>query len=379
MDILEMVKGNITSSATAIHPAAELDIDGKNCYLNALAILAISDGEFSEVEKVYFKQLLNSLELPEEKLEELVDLTENPDNAIIAEFMTYFKSNDAKYHLLIDAFGLANVDGVFHEKEKEIIGYYKQNFGIKNEEAEFLEALPQIIKDSDTEKAFNLLLDNEELREKFTEILKPYDIDIVEYYVELSMILNFGTVSWKSRNVDTDWFSPAKLPVSNKQFIKFLNYLNHLAPIDVLKDGEGANESIWSGDYPILVLDDSDIKYDIKNKEFSIPPSLDNAFVKGVAPDAINHYTNFVSKVLGEEIKMLTIKFLDDSYDHFWFDANNPEIFGEYTYFSMQNIITKVFQNNIGEYSTNRSNSIIEANGTDYSAGTVFRVVKVLN
>ena len=180
MDILEMVKGNITSSATAIHPAAELDIDGKNCYLNALAILAISDGEFSEVEKVYFKQLLNSLELPEEKLEELVDLTENPDNAIIAEFMTYFKSNDAKYHLLIDAFGLANVDGVFHEKEKEIIGYYKQNFGIKNEEAEFLEALPQIINDSDSEKAFNLLLNNEKLKEKFTEILKPYGIDIVK-------------------------------------------------------------------------------------------------------------------------------------------------------------------------------------------------------
>ena len=205
-------------------------------------------------------------------------------------------------------------------------------------------------------------------------------------------IENNFLLSWESNWIDTDWFSPAKLPVSNKQFIKFLNYLNHLAPIDVLKDedGDGEDGSIISGDYLILTLDESYIKYDIENKEFSIPPSLDNAFVMGVEPYAINHYTNFVSKVLGEEIKMLTIKFIDDSYDYFWFDVIVPEIFGEYAYFNKQNVITSIFQNNIDAmesaeisfgfgHDSSGSDYIIERNGTGYSAETVFRVVRVLD
>jgi uncharacterized tellurite resistance protein B-like protein len=351
-NILKMVKGNVTLTPDGSHPvASSLDLEGKNNYLNALAVLAGIDNEISTAEKEYLKKIIKNLGLPEGKLNEVLEIGNDnePDETIIADFMDYFKKQDEKYHLIIDAYTLSKVDGDIHEDESEMIGYFIQNFGIVEKERVFLEKLGEIIKTKNEEKAFNLLLDDEIMFEKFKSILLTYGIDLERYYDKLKKMLDFETVEWEFQeySVLEEGFQPASTLVSNSQYLVFLNYLrdNYIVTLDQIENENNSKNNddetvvildtyIVSDNKKYLKLESSDIFYDhsFNCKEFDyLKP------IRGIDGNSAEIFASFVSKILKYSIKIIRLDRIntDDDYQDRYLpkNINTPNKLNELFYF----------------------------------------------
>ncbi len=298
-DVLDIIKGNVTITTDGSHPAESLDIEGKNHYLNALAVLAAIDDNFSIAKKEYLKKIIARLKLNEEKLEELIEIGNEPTEDIISEFMDYFKKSETIYHLLIDCFTLTELDGEADESVNQMIDLIFQNSNIISIEKELLKKLPEIIKTQKTEKAFNLLIDDLELFTRFKPILLPYGIDLVKHFESIKRILDFETEEWLIE-YEPNYFEeleylPAKEPITNEQFVLFLNYV---------KDTQ----------------DRKDIKLDfnVENAEITIKDDTYQTFykqdyIKGVTLHDIYEFVSYVQKITLQKISLLKLKFPQQS------------------------------------------------------------------
>lgn len=305
-NVLGMIKGNVTIINENSHPAESMDIEGKNHYLNALAVLAAIDDDLSPAKKAFLKKIIAQLNLTEEKIEELIEIANDPSEEIISEFMNYFQKSELIYHLLIDCFTLAELDGEAGESVSEMIEHICRNSGIKGNEKEFLKKLPEIMRTENIEKAFNLLLDDQDLLNKFKPILKLYGLDIQKYHEELKKILDFETETWtwkKDVNVRLKLdFLPSCSNVNNMQFQKFLNYLRVVRNIEVEpeeKMNEFSKVIIRNGTESILCyIDVRDIKY---LDDFCVKDGKEIQPFLGITPEGAYIYSNFATKVLEEE------------------------------------------------------------------------------
>ncbi|MFA7122501.1 MAG: TerB family tellurite resistance protein [Candidatus Delongbacteria bacterium] len=363
--IMNLVKGNVSNLTDDTHPAANLDIEGKNHYLNVLALFSNVDGEVSEAEQVYLKKLIKEFGLPFKKLEELVQLAENPDEEVVSEFMEYFRNRNEKYHLLIDCFTLAGKKGEVHEAESELIGYFIQNFKISESERKFIEKLPEIIESKNTEKAFNLLFDHTNLYDKLKPILLPYGIDLVKYHEELKIILDFETEDWETNKnkLMADNFEPATKPVATKQFGVFLRYL--ALKFNLFTETSGDNENI------MLVDRNENIYFDITASEFSFENDYlswndDDKPVTGFSFKIINQFTDFLNKITNFESEVITFNKL--AYDD-WHTFKIPQYPGNGSEINSYNFdeIVKIGQNYY----------LLNKGGRDYwhAAGNEWRLI----
>lgn len=307
-DVLSLLKGNVTITTDGSHPAESLDIEGKNHYLNALAVLAAIDDNFSIAKKEYIKKIIARLKLNEEKLEELIEIGNDPSEEIISEFMDYFKKSEMIYHLLIDCFTLADLDGVADESVNKMIDLISQNANITAVEKEFLKTLPEIIRTKNVEKAFNLLFDNKELFEKFKSILLPYGIDLAKYHEELKILLDFETIElysdYKSQHDIENGFEAAIDSVNVDQFVRFLNYKNRL---NELVTDNNSDE--------VFITDNRNEKYIcLSNSKVVFEDDVFNANVEflkypitGIDKTIALKYAHYVSKIIGSEYSIIRI------------------------------------------------------------------------
>jgi hypothetical protein len=233
---LGMLKENLAYPKDNVHPIAKSDIELRNHYLNALSVLLKIDGEIHDLGKKYILRLIKLFGLPDNKLDEMLEFGDNPDPDIITEYIDFFKNKNEKYHLIIDCLIISKIDNGFVLSEKEFFDILSESLNIEEDEKKLIENFALIVQNSDVEKAFNLLIDNKKLFEKFKPLLLPYGIDISKYHEELKIILDFESEEWEffmNSNKFPLGFFPSKSPVTNKQFVYFLNYINdtHLLEI----------------------------------------------------------------------------------------------------------------------------------------------------
>jgi len=167
------------------HPVRELDIEFKIHYLNGLAILMRVDESIDEKEQDYLKKLLHSFDLPEEKLDEMVSFSLNPEDDAISEMLSALgESGDLKYVFIMDCLTLANADNDFHEMESRTIKKYGELLRIEAMDVEALEHLEKIVRKKDYMALHRFFLPERNFNVKIFEyLLSFYRLDIEAFQV----------------------------------------------------------------------------------------------------------------------------------------------------------------------------------------------------
>ena len=237
MDILELVNDAKKEHLSfEKHPALGLDLEQKIHYLNGLALVMNVDDEIHDKEKEYMTILIRSFDLPDEKLDEFISFSENPDKKTVLEFIDSFKDWDIKYVFMFDCLMLAHKDDLFDEKEGKIIEDYFEAFKFTEREKEQVTYLYENILKQDKVALYRLFLAKDALKQElYTYLLDYYELNVKditnEYMKEVKAEIKefkFFKVEYVVGNhvgTNSGWSIIIDEPVSNKLFVYFLQYL----------------------------------------------------------------------------------------------------------------------------------------------------------
>ncbi|MFA7122502.1 MAG: hypothetical protein WC212_00465 [Candidatus Delongbacteria bacterium] len=337
--IIDMLQNNNEKEISETHPAANLDIEGKNLYINVLGFFAGIEGKIPEKFEVFLKNTISQIGLQKSKILEITEMADNPNQEILSESIDYFINKSEKYHLVIDCLTMAEILNPIEQKFTDIL---MDKFRFDAEEKDFFQSIHSIIKTADVEKAFYKLVDNNILFEKFKQVLKTHSIDLEEFRKKLVSILDFETEDFLVNNIDEtnklydkilgfeiqegikikDYkgFKISKSYVTNRQFIEYLKYLNSKCKLQKIKtqietsqDSSSSLQLLSTSRQKetnkdlIYLIDDIDnfhlcisnsaIKFD--NDIFTTSKSNCNSPITGIDMKSAEKYCAFLSKVIG--------------------------------------------------------------------------------
>ena len=245
MDILSLVeeakKENLSFEK---HPATQLDIEQKTLYLNGLALLMNVDEEMHEKEKEYLTILIRTFDLPDEKLNELIQFAKNPSKKAILEIFDSFKEKDIKYVFMFDALMLAHKDENFNPKEQKLIDDYFEALKISPREKEQVQFVYEKIIAQDKEALFRFFMQKDAIKRELYEYLleyyglgseskeeieRKYKEELIKIRNGFDFIVVLNKYEWTFSDYSTQNYTKEILltntQISNKIFSVFLQYL----------------------------------------------------------------------------------------------------------------------------------------------------------
>jgi uncharacterized tellurite resistance protein B-like protein len=115
------------------HQALELTLDERVDYLAVVASIAAADARLQNSEKAKLRELGRSLDLPEDRMREVLDVAERPTGSVERR-LDRLKDSDLRFALLTDCIFLAHADNDFGDDEKEEIGRLGTALGVSGEQ-----------------------------------------------------------------------------------------------------------------------------------------------------------------------------------------------------------------------------------------------------
>ncbi len=238
MDILSLVEDAKKEHLSfEKHPATKLDIEQKTLYLNGLALLMNVDEEMHEKEKEYLTILIRTFDLPDEKLNELIQFAKKPSKKAVLEIFDSFKEKDIKYVFMFDALMLAHKDENFNPKEQKLIDSYFESLKISPREKEQVKFVYEKIIAQDKEALFRFFMQKDAIKRELYEYLleyyglgsespkeikKKYKKEVIKIRNGFNLVTVCNSYSWdKYKDISLLMDSP----ISNKTFASFLQYM----------------------------------------------------------------------------------------------------------------------------------------------------------
>ena len=210
------------------HPCKDLKLEEKIHYLNGLSLIINEDGVVDTKEMEYLTILLNSLDLSDICINDILEYAKDPDESSIMEMLEVLKDEKVRYVFLFDSIVLACIDGDFHIDEKNIILQYASMIGVSLKCVEELESVYQLIKNKDKSAIDDFIYTSDNLKDEYINYL--YDFYEVDNGLVLSekerKILNFNFITpqfaYGGLINGTELMTEA---ISLEQFCIFLNYM----------------------------------------------------------------------------------------------------------------------------------------------------------
>ena len=408
MDILEQLR-DIKSVVMTYedHPVNEMDLEFKLHYINGVAIMMNVDGEIVEQELSYLKRLINSFDLPIERLDELIEFSKNRSNNAVIELLNAIsESGDIKLVFMFDCLSLANSDGKFHKNENEMIQLYREMLKVDKNIMSFIENLEETTRqenhnalcglflngDSDLVIIFDYLrsffqLDFEsEKRKAHAKYREILDFQFSEMYGDASMLIQGSEKKRPKRKSGETEVEPEEGEKKVVTISRFPVLLSHLAIF--LQDYEDQEklfhekEMIFeqSSGSLLINLEDSQLEYSVGKYSFS-----KNTNATGLTSMGIELFINWVNDIINYEVGLLTfgrapVKWGDSIY--IWL-KNISYKFPEYCNLGHQMCQFSLMSQGMGDtgnydqkYYVDNLSTIF----TDYTdSSTVFRLVKLYN
>lgn len=286
--VKQIVSVDINEVGFVIDPAL-LDLEGKDNYLNCLAIMS-DPRNIDRLEK-----LIDLFNFTPSKIEGLKELNKTVNDRIIADITRFFKlQNDIlKYSVAIDVIGLCKSNKI------PIVKRFCDNIGLELYNFELLNQISEFFQKKDYDNLFLLCTMNDTpITHYLLKTLEPLD-KVRRIYMEHLSFDVLYKVKWDKRNKTGD-YRPAEEHVTNFQFAKYLNLL--LLSIIYESKITFKKKVLYLDSEPIINLNLSGIVYDDKIKSFT----GNNKPVTGVYPNATLGYAEFVKNILERDIKVLT-------------------------------------------------------------------------
>ncbi len=160
MDIFDLL-ADVTEETTIIegHPVAQLDLEGKITYLNGVAIVASVDGNIDKREESYIKILANSISVPVESVNGILDFGKNPDKSALIALVQLLNTDILKTAFIMDCMIVIHKDEKVDEKEKKLLGSYTEMLKIGNKPEVYF-AIYDAFTKKDSENLSKQLQDN---------------------------------------------------------------------------------------------------------------------------------------------------------------------------------------------------------------------------
>jgi len=175
MDLFDKIE-NASNTALAYekHPVRDLDLEFRFQYLNGLGLLMNVDGDIDDEEKLYIKRLLHAFDLPDERLDEMIAFSQNPDQIAIRDMMSALsQSEELKYVFLLDCLSMVSENNKIKKVESETLAVYCKSINISQDEFESLKELEAIIRKKDHIALYRFFLPK-----------RKYDVNVFEYLLE---------------------------------------------------------------------------------------------------------------------------------------------------------------------------------------------------
>ena len=259
------------------------------------------DDDIDEKEKEYIRMLLNSFDLPEEKLEEFVAFAENPDDRAVRDMMAFFPERDIKYVFMFDCLMLAYCDEEFHEKEKAIIDQYFEGLKLTDREKEQILYLHEKIKEQDKRAVYRFFLQKDAIKKELYEyLLDYYDMRIAsieeEIVDEIKRAMKFEMLEWSYSEYHYHYSHQHRIievstaPINNYQFLLFLQWLsdNH----SLLFEGDLVMNSDRSPICNLNVIKFENGSFILKENEKYMPVSF-------ISPYSTSLFFEWLNNILG--------------------------------------------------------------------------------
>jgi uncharacterized tellurite resistance protein B-like protein len=113
----------------APHEALQLTLDERVDYLAVVASIAAVDVKLQNSEKAKLRELGRALELPEDRMREVLDVAERPAGSV-DDRVARLRSSDLRFTLLTDCICLAHADADFGEEEQAEIARIATALGV---------------------------------------------------------------------------------------------------------------------------------------------------------------------------------------------------------------------------------------------------------
>jgi len=162
------------------HPVKAMDREFQSAYLNGLALVMDADERIRAGEQENIKRLLISFDMPEEKLEDLIDFGKYADSDALRDIVTILQGSEGlRFVFLLDCLSLAHADNELHEDETQTIKTFSESIKVSPAQLKLIEHLEEIVRTKDHKALYRFFLQKYDLDlTVFKYLLDFYKVDI---------------------------------------------------------------------------------------------------------------------------------------------------------------------------------------------------------
>ncbi len=117
----------------------DYSLEERGAYLGALATMATADGTASAEELEFLRLLGEAAELPQNRLEEVLQNASNPSQISLQQCLDQLKESQLRFSFITDIISFAKADGQYSSQEQEHIQDIAAYLGINQEQFQSLD------------------------------------------------------------------------------------------------------------------------------------------------------------------------------------------------------------------------------------------------
>jgi len=178
MSLFDELDSNENIVLSPSHPAAALDEEIKQHYVNLVAFVGKANGDYYPTEVAMLERLVNTLGLSQENLDSAVSFvrksSENKDATIFEAALEAWKNHEMREVLFFDMCRIAAADGTICEKERKYLSVFAKRLKLddKHESIKELACALKLYSADNTKKTFDAIIRKASLNPEYFSFIR---------------------------------------------------------------------------------------------------------------------------------------------------------------------------------------------------------------